>query len=81
MRSISLFMKDNLKKPASCAAAAKGKSKAQGKINTGYCVLWTTKGTCSREHACVMKHDPENSKNPKEKERVRDRPALHGGIP
>ena len=46
-----------LEKPASGAAAAKGKSKGKG--NSGDCVEWTTKGQCSRGDTCGMNHDPE----------------------
>ena len=34
-------------------------SQGQGKINSGDCVPWTTKGQCSRGDKCGMKHDPE----------------------
>ena len=69
VRSISLLVKDNLKKHASGAAAAKGKSESKGTRNSGDCVQWTTKGQCPRGHTCGMKHDPDNKREPKGKGR------------
>ena len=44
MRSISLLVKDNLKKPASGASAAKGQAEGKGKRSSEDCVreVWTS---------------------------------------
>ena len=77
VRCISVLMQDNFKKPTSGAAAAKGKNKGKGKRNSGDHVQWTTKGQCSREDKCGLKHDPEKKPESKGKKR----PALYDGVP
>ena len=62
-----ISLEGQLDKLASGAASAKSKSKDKRKRNSGDCVLWTTKGKCSRGEKFGMKHDPEKRRKSKGK--------------
>ena len=63
VRSVSSCERE-LEKPASGAAAGKGKSEGKEHIHRD-CVQWTRKGQCPRGDKCGVKHVPEKRREHK----------------
>ena len=80
VRSVSLLVKDNLKK-ARLLALLQPRANPRGKRtrNSGHSAHWTTKVNALKETSVARNTIQRMSENPEDKERVPDRPALHDG--
>ena len=81
VKSIFSSHRKQREKPASGPAAAKGKSKGKRKETVGIAYNGQQKVSAPEEISVERNMIQRRSVNPREKGRVRDRPALHEGIP